>query len=90
MKRVWALTEAHESDRHDERDSATLTNREWEITRLVAEGLSDNEIADCLSISPSTVHNHLMNVHRKLRLHKRLELILWYQRCGVQDESSGK
>lgn len=81
------MTEAYEYDRDDERGSATLTNREWEITRLVADGLSDNEIADRLSISSLTVHNHLMNVHRKLGMHKRLELVLWYQRCGSQDES---
>lgn len=67
-------------------DDAVLTGREWEITHLVVEGLPDHEIADRLSISPSTVHNHLMNIHRKLGIHKRLELILWYQRRHDRNE----
>ena len=43
-----------------------LTARECEVLRLIAEGLSDREIARRLVISPHTVHRHVANVRTKL------------------------
>lgn len=51
-----------------------LTERETEILRLVAKGLSSRQIADRLDISYRTVQNHTQNVLRKLQLHNRVEL----------------
>jgi pimeloyl-ACP methyl ester carboxylesterase/DNA-binding CsgD family transcriptional regulator len=48
-----------------------LTVREREVLRLVADGLSDAEIADRLVLSPHTVHRHVANIRRKLGLHSR-------------------
>lgn len=51
-----------------------LTDRETEILRFVAKGLSSRQIADRLVISHRTVQNHTQNVLTKLQLHNRVEL----------------
>ncbi len=60
-----------------------LTAREREITSLVCEGLKNREIADRLSISESTVRNHLTSVLNKLELSDRFELALYFYRHGL-------
>jgi two-component system response regulator NreC len=52
-----------------------LTNREREILRLIAEGYSNQEIAERLVLSPSTVQTHRANIMSKLQLHSRTELV---------------
>jgi DNA-binding CsgD family transcriptional regulator len=49
----------------------SLTPREQEILRVLAEGLSVKEIADKLFISPKTVENHRSNIMKKLGLDRR-------------------
>lgn len=44
-----------------------LSARELEVLKLVAQGLSDREIADTLILSPHTVHRHVANIRTKLR-----------------------
>ena len=56
---------------------ARLTKREWGVTRLVAEGLRNEEIALKLGISEHTVRNYLCHVFEKLGLSSRVELVLW-------------
>ena len=51
--------------------AAALTRREHEVVLLVAEGLTNAEIARELWISPGTVRRHLENVFAKLRVHTR-------------------
>ena len=53
---------------------AALTERETEILRLVAKGLSSRQIAERLVLSHRTVQNHVQNMLRKLQLHNRVEL----------------
>ncbi|MFA9270481.1 MAG: LuxR C-terminal-related transcriptional regulator, partial [Baekduiaceae bacterium] len=48
-----------------------LTPRELDVLRLVAQGHSDQEIADALVLSPHTVHRHVANIRAKLRLSSR-------------------
>jgi DNA-binding NarL/FixJ family response regulator len=57
-------------------DPATpkLTDRETEVLRLVAKGLSYRQIADRLVLSHRTVQNHVQNTLGKLQLHNRVEL----------------
>jgi len=50
---------------------APLTHRERQVLRLLAEGLSDREIADRLSISPRTTSNHVAHILAKLDLDSR-------------------
>ena len=54
---------------------AGLTGREVEILRLVADGLSDNQIAQRLIISPRTVNTHLSTIFRKLNVSSRLAAV---------------
>jgi DNA-binding NarL/FixJ family response regulator len=57
-------------------DPATpkLTERETEVLRLVAKGLSYRQIAERLVLSHRTVQNHVQNTLGKLQLHNRVEL----------------
>jgi len=55
--------------------SVKLTPREVEIINKVAEGLSNKEIAQRLSIEAQTVKNHIHNILDKLQLHNRLEAV---------------
>lgn len=64
---------------------ATLTAREQEILRLLAEGMSTREIAQKLYISPKTVENHRANIMNKLDLHSTLELVRYAAKLGLID-----
>ena len=64
---------------------ASLTAREQEILRLLAEGMSAKEIADRLCISPKTVENHRSNIMNKLDLHSTLELVRYAAKLGLID-----
>ncbi|WP_262284903.1 response regulator transcription factor [Micromonospora sp. MA102] len=57
---------------HDE--APRLTERETEVLRLVAKGLSYKQIAERLGLSHRTVQNHVQNTLGKLQLHNRVEL----------------
>ncbi len=63
----------------------TLTPREQQITRLLAEGLSSKDIADQLFISPKTVENHRSNIMNKLDLHSTMELVRYAAKLGIID-----
>ena len=55
-------------------DAPRLTDRETEVLRLVAKGLSYKQIAERLVLSHRTVQNHVQNTLGKLQLHNRVEL----------------
>jgi DNA-binding NarL/FixJ family response regulator len=55
-------------------DAPRLTERETEVLRLVAKGLSYKQIAERLVLSHRTVQNHVQNTLSKLQLHNRVEL----------------
>lgn len=65
-------------DRYD-----VLSEREREIFQLIAEGHSNKEIADILSISPATVETHRAHIFQKLDLHNTAEVVLYAVRRGV-------
>jgi DNA-binding NarL/FixJ family response regulator len=52
-----------------------LTDRETEVLKLVATGMSYKQIASHLFISHRTVQNHVQNTLNKLQLHNRIELV---------------
>jgi len=60
-----------------------LSAREREVLRLVAEGLSDADIAERLVLSPHTVHRHVANIRRKLGLHSRSAAAAAAARAGL-------
>jgi len=55
--------------------SPTLTLREMQILRLLADGASTRGIADSLFISVATTRNHVQNILRKLDVHSKLEAV---------------
>ena len=63
----------------------TLTRREQQVMRLLAEGFSSKEIAEKLFISPKTVENHRANIMNKLDLHSTMELVRYAARLGLID-----
>jgi DNA-binding NarL/FixJ family response regulator len=60
-----------------------LTDREREITRLVAEGLTNGEIAGRLVISPLTAKTHVSNILRKLGCRDRAALVALAYEAGL-------
>ena len=60
-----------------------LSEREREVLRLVAEGLSDADIAERLFLSPHTVHRHVANIRRKLGLRSRSAAAAAAARAGL-------
>ena len=65
-----------------------LTERETEVLRMVATGMSYKQIAERLVLSHRTVQNHVQNTLRKLQLHNRVELTRWAIEQGL-DEPDG-
>jgi len=61
----------------------TLSEREREIFQLVAEGRTNKEVAELLSISPTTVETHRGHILQKLDIHNTAELVLYAVRRGV-------
>lgn len=68
--------------------SPQLTDRETEVLRLVAKGLTARQIASKLVISHRTVENHVQSSLRKLQLHNRVELARYVIEHGL-DEDKG-
>ena len=66
--------------------SPTLTEREVEVLRLVAKGLSARQVADRLVLSHRTVQNHVQNTLRKLQLHNRVELTRYAIEQGLDTD----
>jgi DNA-binding NarL/FixJ family response regulator len=60
-----------------------LTERETEVLRLVAKGLSYKEVAERLGISHRTVQNHVQNTLNKLQLHNRVQLVRYAIEIGL-------
>jgi DNA-binding NarL/FixJ family response regulator len=65
-----------------------LTERETEVLRMVATGLSYKQIASRLVLSHRTVQNHVQNTLGKLHLHNRVELVRYAIEHGLTDESA--
>ncbi|MET9362858.1 response regulator transcription factor [Streptomyces sp. NPDC006632] len=73
----------------DEPKAPRLTERETEVLRLVAKGLSYKQIAERLVISHRTVQNHVQNTLGKLQLHNRVELVRYAIERGLDSVGDG-
>jgi DNA-binding NarL/FixJ family response regulator len=71
----------------DGSDAPRLTERETEILRMVATGLSYKQIATRLVLSHRTVQNHVQSTLGKLQLHNRIELVRYAIEHGLAGES---
>ena len=76
------LEDAVEKSKQGKDCSINLTKREREILQQVAEGSTNQEIADLLFISPSTVDTHRKNIMRKLGIHSVAGLVKYAIRHG--------
>ena len=63
-----------------------LTERETEVLKMVAKGMSYKQIAERLVLSHRTVQNHVQNTLRKLQMHNRVELTRWAIEQGLDDD----
>ncbi|EGB15368.1 two component transcriptional regulator, LuxR family [Pseudodesulfovibrio mercurii] len=77
-------TKTGEADGQDD-PYATLTPREQEVMRMLAEGLTAKAVAEQLFISPKTVENHRTNLMKKLGLKSSVELVRYAARLGLID-----
>lgn len=75
LERVSSSTEAEQE--------STLTEREIEILRLMANGASNKQIAVRLSISSHTVKTHVSNIYQKLEVNDRAEAVAKAIRKGI-------
>ena len=81
---VWMPpTVQTEFARQESTSGKELTPRESEIVRYVASGLRNNEVAERLSITESTVKTHLNNIFQKLDVRDRLELTHYAIKTGM-------
>jgi DNA-binding NarL/FixJ family response regulator len=62
-----------------------LTERELEVIKALAQGMSDRQIANHLGISEKTVRNHTSNIYRKLHVFDRTQAVIYAVREGVID-----
>lgn len=63
--------------------STSLSQREFDILRLMAKGLAFAEVGTLLSISPHTVVTHVKNIYRKLAVHSRGEAVFEASQLGL-------
>jgi DNA-binding NarL/FixJ family response regulator len=71
----------------DTPEKPVLTERETEVLRLVARGLTAKQIASRLVLSHRTVENHVQNTLRKLQLHNRAELVRYAIEHGLDSDA---
>ncbi len=64
-------------------DQKELSGREFEIVRLIADGLSNREIGERLSLSEKTVKNHVSHVLAKLKVNARSGIAVYAVRNGI-------
>jgi DNA-binding NarL/FixJ family response regulator len=73
---------AHENHESAE-DLEPLTPRERQVLRLIAEGNTNQEVAEMLALSRKTVENHRTSIMRKLNVHDVTELVKYALRTGL-------
>ena len=67
----------------------TLTEREREVVALVAEGLTNDEIAERLIMSPATARTHVSRAMGKLHARDRAQLVVFAYQSGLAPADPG-
>lgn len=66
-----------------------LSDREFELFKLIGDGLTTHDIAERLHLSPKTVDAHRANIKDKLNFHSASELVSYAARWTAQEQASG-
>jgi DNA-binding CsgD family transcriptional regulator len=74
------------ADPTDEIQAVLLTAREVQISRLVADDLTNREIGVRLGLSHHTIDNHLRRIFGKIGVSSRTGLAMWWVRSGMSAE----
>lgn len=83
LERAAFMADGVGGSRTDESALSSLTEREREVVRAVAEGLDNAEAADALCMSEGTLRNHISSVLAKLGLRNRTQIaVFYYRRCA--------
>ena len=83
--------EPDQLDREAGDEVAKLTRRQQEVAICVAEGLSNDEIASRLVLTPGTVANHMEAILRRLNLRSRTQVGVWAVERGLyRSDSDGE
>jgi len=61
-----------------------LTKREYEVLTLLAEGLNNKEIGECLFISEKTVKNHVSNIFKKINVSDRTQAAIYAYKHNIK------
>ena len=85
VRKRFALDEHGKPTKEGQTVTSTLTNREVEVLRYLARGLSKKEIAGILHLSVKTIEHHSASVMRKLDIHDRVELARYAIREGLAE-----
>ncbi len=75
-----SLVEARSNIKTTDEKQTVLTFREKEILAMIAAGLSKDDIADGLGISPHTVKTHTHNIYQKINVPNRIKAAMWATR----------
>jgi len=70
----------------DQTNAPTLTAREYEVLRLIAQGNSNRQVASLLTISVRTVESHRANLMEKLNLTCRVDLVRYAAQHGMLED----
>ena len=81
---VRALTDLATGEAPGEGTPETLSEREAEVLRLLAQGFTNKDIAQTLILSVRTVETHLRSIYGKLGVRSRTEAVLWAVRHSYE------
>jgi two-component system, NarL family, nitrate/nitrite response regulator NarL len=85
---LQALVEAKPMRVTNLQGACLLTKREDEVASLVAEGLTNREVANRLGLSEHTVSNYLFKIYEKLGLSRRVEFVLYFFSRRAHNEAT--
>jgi DNA-binding NarL/FixJ family response regulator len=83
------LDHAHSRGESEPPDTVRMTKREREISELIADGLSNKEIARHLNVATYTVKSHVHNILEKRGIHSRLEIVKYAHEKPRMIQSNG-
>jgi two-component system, NarL family, response regulator LiaR len=78
------LSQMHNSEKEEQEDSLKrLTERELSVLKLMAQGFTNQEIAQKMRVSTATVHSHVGHILSKLQVSSRTQAAIYAMRAGI-------